>query len=182
MQLSTTLSSIIFSSALLLSATVIANPPDNEPGKGHHQTDNPHHSSKPSSDSMGHHDKMSKMSHHKSKGGKKGGHGTFTPHWAKTLTDQQKRLVDRMHVDVTKQQSVLKAKIALKKAELENLMVTAPYNKTAAHALIDEIAKIKAQKLKVRYDHVAEMRSALTEDQRLSYDMDRFKDKKHGEK
>ncbi len=182
MILNTSLSTAILASVLLITAQVaVASPP----GEGDDDSSK-HHQMNTQQPMKGHHDKMKmahhgKMGQHKSKE-KKGLHRTFTPHWAKTLTGEQKLLVDKMHVNVAKQLAVLKAQKQVKKAELENLMVNDQYDQTAAYALIDEMAKIKAKMLKIRYDHVAEMRAALTEEQRLSYDMDRFKGKKHGKK
>jgi len=180
MSLNNVFSAIILASALFITAqAALASPPSE--GEGHSTK---HHQMDTQQPMKGHHDKMAhhgKMGQHKSKE-KKGHHGTFTSHWAKTLSDKQKLLVDRMHVDVAKQLTVLKAQKQVKKAELENVIVNDQYDQAAAYALIDEMAKIKAKMLKVRYDHVAEMRTVLTEEQRLSYDMDRFKNKKHGGK
>jgi len=44
-------------------------------------------------------------------------------------------------------------------------------DQAAIHTKIDALMAVKAEIMKHRYDHLTEMRNALTEQQRISYDM-----------
>ncbi len=120
---------------------------------------------------MGHNemkrDKSTKMGH-------KGGHGAkhiFGPHWRKTLTDNQKKQAERMHLEMKKSLSVQDARLKVKKAELNNLVVKDDPDTTAIHRKIDELLELKREIMRTKYDHMVEMRGTLTPDQRVSFDM-----------
>lgn len=120
-----------------------------------------------------HHDSgaMGKMSgHHKNVEAGKSKHG-FMPHWAKTLTDDQKLIIDQMHLDVIKQQNMLDAEVSLRQQELNQLVIADLVDKKALQRKIDQIMTLKGRLLRIRFEHIAEMRAALTIEQRLSYDM-----------
>ena len=109
-----------------------------------------------------------KMAGHK--GGHKGGHH-FTPHWAKTLSDEQKRKVDEMHLALDRELVVLKARENLLEKELNALTARDGADRRAIHAKIEELMAVKSAILRQRYDHILEMRAVLTPEQRISYDM-----------
>ncbi len=121
------------------------------------------------------------------KGGHKKGHkkakkmgGTFTPHWVKTLSDEQKMSFDKMHLQVGQYAVVQKAKIKVLKAELNVMAAKNANNKSAIYGKIDEILEAKKGIMRNRFDHIAEMRAELTDQQRISYDMGLLKrGKKH---
>jgi len=122
----------------------------------------------------GHHDKMGKGHHddkHKKGGHKKKKGHSLSPHWAKTLSDEQRIAVDKMHLKLSTQHSVLKAQAALLQKELNVMTAKDGADQSAIHAKIDELMAIKATIMKHRYDHLTEMRNALTEQQRITYDM-----------
>jgi len=117
---------------------------------------------------------------HGGKHGKKSGKGgTFSPHWAKTLTDEQKISFDKMHLMVGQYEAVHRAKMKMLKAELRVLVATDSKNQKAIYAKIDEILAVKKGVMRSRFDHIAEMRAELTEQQRISYDMGLLKKGKH---
>ncbi len=157
----------LLGSLLLTSVFVLANPAlaSEEHKGGHHGM----------GDAKGQHEKMGKDHHGEGKH-KKGGHQHkkghhFSPHWAKTLSDEQRVAVDKMHLKLGTQHAVLKAKAALLQKELNVMTAKDSADQKAIHAKIDELMVVKAAIMKHRYDHLTEMRNALTEQQRISYDM-----------
>ncbi|MEE9165236.1 MAG: periplasmic heavy metal sensor [Nitrospinota bacterium] len=120
---------------------------------------------------MGHHE----MKHGKSsKMGHQGGHGAkhiFGSHWRETLTDNQKMQADRIHLEMKKSLSVQDARLKVKKAELNNLVVKDDPDTKAIHRKIDEVLELKREIMRTKYDHMVEMRGALTPEQRVSFDM-----------
>lgn len=128
---------------------------DKKMNSGHHQK------------SSGHHAKKSKMG------------STFSSHWAKTISDEQKISFDKMHLEVAQFEAVHRAKMKMLKAELGVLTAKQSHNKTAIYAKIDEILAVKKDILRNRFDHIVEMRDELNEQQRISYDMGILKRGKH---
>jgi len=157
----------VLGTLLLTSLFALGNPAyagDDHKG-GHHNM----------SAATGHHDKMNKDEHdgakHKKAAHKnKKGHN-LSPHWAKTLSDEQRIAVDQMHLKLSTQHSVLKAQATLLQKELNVMTAKDGADQSAIHAKIDALMAIKAKIMKHRYDHLTEMRDALTEQQRISYDM-----------
>lgn len=142
--------------AILFASQVIA-----EPGHGA-EMKCMHHES-PTEHSLGH-----GMKHKKSD--KKDMH-MFTPIWAKTLSDEQKLAIDKMHLDVAKKQKIISAKMKVAKAELNLLAIAENADMKKISTKIDEVTGLIAEKMKVRFEHIVEMRKALTAEQRISYDM-----------
>ena len=101
----------------------------------------------------------------------KGHRHHFTAHWARTLTEDQKLRIDRMHVALKRELVVLKAREALKEKELNALTARDDADMAAIRAKIDELIAVKGEILRKRYAHIVEMRAALTPEQRISYDM-----------
>ena len=129
------------------------------------------------------HGKAMQGEHHQPKGGKhskKSSHGgTFTSHWAKTLSDEQKTSFDKMHLTVGQYEAVERAKMKMLKAELNVLAAKDSNNQSKIYKKIDEILAVKKGIMRNRFNHIAEMRSELTEQQRISYDMGLLKRDKH---
>lgn len=137
------------------------------------------HSGQGHAKSMGGSHKAHGNTHHKKS--RKKGH-TFSPHWAKTLSDEQKVSFDKMHLQVGKVEAVQRAKMKMLKAELNVLATDSSTKKSQIYSKIDEILAVKKGIMRNRFDHIVEMRGELTEQQRISYDMGvlkRGKDKKH---
>ncbi len=103
----------------------------------------------------------------------------FSGHWAKTLTDEQKVSVDKMHLLVDQVEAVQRAKMKMLKAELDVLATKESSSNIVLYAKIDEILAVKQIIMRTRYDHIVEMRAELTELQRISYDMGLLKHKGH---
>ncbi len=118
---------------------------------------------------------LAEMGHHHRKEAEKtthgAGHHTFLPHWSKTLSDQQKRAIDEMHLRLGRELAPLKAEVALKEKALNVLVTQDAPDAQAVGARIDEIVALKRRILKARYAHIVEMRKALDPEQRISYDM-----------
>jgi len=156
------LGSLLLTSIFAFTTPALAS--DDNHKDGHHQAapEKSHHAK------MGkeHHDKCRKKGAHK----KKKGH-SLSPHWAKTLSDEQRVVVDKMHLKLSSQHSVLKAQATLLQKELNVMTAKDDANQTAIHNKIDELMTVKAEIMKHRYDHLTEMRDALTEQQRITYDM-----------
>ena len=113
----------------------------------------------------GHHDEK----HHSKMEKKKGHH--FSPHWAKTLSDDQKMAIDRMHLDLNRELSVLKAQAELAQKELNAYTIRDNAKTSTINTMITKLLAVKKQIMEKRYAHLREMRNALTTEQRISYDM-----------
>ncbi len=154
----------LLGSLLLASMFSFANPAlaSEEHKGGHHEKGG----------AKGHHSEMKKEHHgDKHKGGhKKKGHH-FSPSWAKTLSDEQRVAVDKMHLELGTQHAVLKATAGLLQKEMNVMTAKDSANQKAIHAKIEEFMAVKTEIMKLRYDHLTEMRNALNEQQRISYDM-----------
>ena len=120
---------------------------------------------------MGHH-KPGMMMGGKAMAGKhKKGHMLFTPPWMKTLSDEQKLEVDRMHVQVAKVEKPLRDKMRLAQRQLNVLATADKPDMKAIERAIEKVSRLKAEIMRNRYQHIVEMRAILTPQQRLSYDM-----------
>lgn len=160
--------------ALLLSGTLLFATPTFATDDGHHR-DGHHdkgHMMKEGHKDMqsGHHGDKPHGEKHKAGHKKKEGHH-LSPHWAKTLNDQQRVAIDRMHLTLDTEHAVLKAKAQVLQKEINVMTAKDNANQKAIHAGIDELMALKAKIMKLRYDHLTEMREILNEQQRISYDM-----------
>ena len=103
-----------------------------------------------------------------------GGHGMghlFGSQWMETLTDEQKVQADKVHLALKKSLIVPKAKLNVKKAELNNLVIKDNPDKEAIYQKIDEILELKREIMHKKNDHKVEMRDMLTAEQQVSFDM-----------
>jgi len=120
--------------------------------------------------SSGHHDMHGmKAESHQQKSPMKGHH--FTAGWAQTLTDEQKKSVDRMHLELDRKQLVLKAQAELMEKEINVLTAQDNADMKVILSKIDDLMAINGKIMAARYAHIVEMRAVLTPDQRISYDM-----------
>ncbi|MFQ5598379.1 MAG: Spy/CpxP family protein refolding chaperone [Nitrospiria bacterium] len=101
-----------------------------------------------------------------------GGHAVhlFTEDWHDTLSHEQRKDVDEMHVHLMKETAPIKAEIKVKQIELAVLATQDKADADAIRKKIDEILDLKRQKMLKRYAHIVEMRHILSPEQRLSYD------------
>ena len=109
-------------------------------------------------------EKMDKAEQHE-------GRGMETPLWKKTLTEEQKMKADKMHLELKKAMGMLEAKVKLKEAELNSLVTKDKPDANAIHGKINEIMELKKEMMTRKYDHIVEMRSMLTPEQRVSFDL-----------
>ncbi len=146
----------IFSSAHL--GSVFAEP--SQPGSGHHGmktqgTKNMHHSG---------------MAKHHGASSKHGGAHFFGKPWKDTLTKEQTLQIDKMHLKLMKETSVIKAKIAAAKLEMAILLIDDSPSQSKINKKVNEISELSQKKMTLRNAHVVDMRKVLNEEQRVSFD------------
>ena len=107
---------------------------------------------------------------HKGKKKSKKGHH-FTAHWAQSLSAEQKKEVDLMHLKLDQDLLLLKAKLNVVQTELNLLTAKNQADKKEIYKKIDDYMAIQSKIMLHRYDHLLEMRGVLNADQRISYDM-----------
>ncbi len=90
--------------------------------------------------------------------------------WKETLTDSQKTQLERLHLAMEKDVSVLKAELGVKKAELKALALKDNPDTQAISRKTDEIIGIKKELMQKRIGHLIEVRKVLTPEQRVSFD------------
>ena len=100
-----------------------------------------------------------------------GGMGMETPAWKESLTEEQMMKADKMHLELKRAMGILEAKANLKEAELNGLITQDDPDTKAIQGAISEIMEIKKEMMLKKYDHILEMRSILTSEQRLSFDL-----------
>jgi len=97
--------------------------------------------------------------------------GKEMPAWKESLTEEQKMKADKMHLELKKAMSILEAKANLKEAELNGLITQDNPDTKAIQSNINDIMEIKKEMMIKKYDHMVEMRTILTPEQRLSFDL-----------
>ena len=102
--------------------------------------------------------------------------------WKASLSEKQQIQVSTLKLDYKKKKYPLKTKIKQLKVELALLMTTDKPNQKAINNKIDEIVKLKAQKMRLRANHKIAVRKVLNEQQRVRFDMKILKKAYHGKK
>jgi Spy/CpxP family protein refolding chaperone len=82
----------------------------------------------------------------------------------------QKEAIDRMHHKLHDDQATYKASEAQALKELNEMTVREDVRIEDINAKIDELMDAKKQILRLRYDHLIEMRTVLTDEQKVDYD------------
>ena len=82
----------------------------------------------------------------------------------------QKEAIDRMHHKLHDDQAPYKAKEAQALKELNEMTIREDVRIEDIYAKIDELMEAKKQILRLRYDHLIEMRTILTDEQKVGYD------------
>lgn len=100
-----------------------------------------------------------------------GGMGMETPAWKESLTEEQQMKADKMHLELKRAMGILEAKADLKEAELNGLITQDDPDTKAIEGAISGIMEIKKETMLKKYEHILEMRSILTPEQRLSFDL-----------
>ena len=115
-----------------------------------------------------------------------GRHGMGMMHqgggWKATLSEKQQIQVSTLKLDYKKKKYPLKTKIKQLKVELALLMATDKPNQKAINNKIDQIVKLKAQKMRLRANHKIAVRKVLNEQQRVKFDMKILKKAYHCKK
>jgi len=82
----------------------------------------------------------------------------------------QKQAIDHMHHKLHDDQTPFKAKEAQALKELNEMTIRDGVRIEDVNAKIDELMAAKTQIMRLRYDHLIEMRTILTDDQKAGYD------------
>jgi Spy/CpxP family protein refolding chaperone len=82
----------------------------------------------------------------------------------------QKNAIDEMHHKLHVDQASAKAKEAQTLKELNAMTIREKADLTAINAKIDELMAAKKEIMRLRYDHLVEMRKILSEEQKIKYD------------
>jgi Spy/CpxP family protein refolding chaperone len=82
----------------------------------------------------------------------------------------QKEAIDRMHHQLHDDQAPFKAKEAQALKELNEMTVREDVKIEDVNAKIEELMAAKTQIMRLRYDHLIEMRAILTDEQKVGYD------------
>jgi Spy/CpxP family protein refolding chaperone len=82
----------------------------------------------------------------------------------------QKEAIDQMHHQLHDDQAPFKAKEAQALKELNEMTIREGVSIVAVNAKIDELLAAQASILRLRYGHLVEMRTILTDEQRVGYD------------
>ena len=99
------------------------------------------------------------------------GSGMETPRWKQSMTEQQKMKADKMHLELKKSMSVLEAKVKMKEVELNSIVMRDKPDANDIHLKVNEITELNKEMMIKKYDHIVEMRSILTPEQRVSFDL-----------
>jgi len=91
--------------------------------------------------------------------------------WKATLTDAQQQQVSKLKLDYKKKVLPIKARIKQAKIELALLMTADKPNQKAIDKKIDEILKLKGEKMRAKANHKIEVRKVLNETQRVAFDL-----------
>jgi Spy/CpxP family protein refolding chaperone len=152
-QLSTiTIGVVLLVTGLGLATNVLAD----EPGYGH---------------GWGHHgDEMGKMHHeggyqHHEDGCKK------DKSWKQDLSDSQRKEIDKLKLAYKQKKYLLKSQLKQANVEFALLITNDSPDQSAINKKIDAIAKLKADKLRLKADHKISVRKVLTPEQRVKFDM-----------
>ncbi len=82
----------------------------------------------------------------------------------------QKKAIDHMHHKLHDDQSPFKAKEKQALKELNEMTIREGVRIGDVNAKIDELMEAKTQIMRLRYGHLVEMRTILTDEQKVGYD------------
>jgi len=89
---------------------------------------------------------------------------------APDAADNQKQEIDRMHHQLHDDQAPYKEKEAQALKELNEMTIRDDVRLEDIYAKIDELMYAKTHIMRLRYEHLVEMRQILTDEQRVNYD------------
>lgn len=102
--------------------------------------------------------------------------------WKASLTEKQTKPIARLKLDYKKKVYPIKTKIKQAKVELAMLITAGNPKKKVINKKIDEIVKLKAEKMRLKAAHKIGVRKVLNADQRVLFDMKMLKKAYHGKK
>jgi Spy/CpxP family protein refolding chaperone len=106
----------------------------------------------------------------------------YTDGWKASLTEEQIKQLNKIRLEHKKKCYPIKASLKQAKVELALLMTTGSPKQKDLNKKIDEILKLKGEKLRLKVDKKIKIRKMLTEDQRVQFDMRVLKKAYHGKK
>jgi len=83
---------------------------------------------------------------------------------------EQKAAIDHMHHQLHDDQATYKAREAQALKELNEMTIRDDVRLEDVYAKIDELTAAQNQILRLRYEHLIEMRKILTDEQKIKYD------------
>lgn len=86
------------------------------------------------------------------------------------LTEDQKEQIKEIRLNGQKEALPIRNALGEKKAKLRTLTTSEDYNERTVNGVIDEIADLEASIMKLKETHRQEVRSILTEEQRIVFD------------
>ncbi len=86
------------------------------------------------------------------------------------LSDEQQAAIEKLRVDHMSAMQVMRADEDVLRAELNRLEVDSKYNQKAVDAKIDELYDLKAKMAKEKTKHHQDVRSLLTDEQKVAFD------------
>ena len=92
------------------------------------------------------------------------------PAWTKTLTKSQSEQIEHMHHQLDDDQAPYKKTEAQALAELNAMTIREDVDVADINAKIAELMAAKTQIMRLRYEHLVEMRRVLTDEQKVGYD------------
>lgn len=98
-----------------------------------------------------------------------------TPNIIPDLTPEQKEKIQSLRVQHQKESLQLANEIREKRAQLRTLEQVEKPNLKAINSKIDELTSLQNKKFKMNAEHRAKVRSLLTDEQRVQYDLARNK-------
>jgi len=112
--------------------------------------------------------------------GMHGGAGMCGTSWKDTLTDEQRTALAKLKLDYMKVKAPIKAKIKSIKVDLAMMVTTDKPDMNAINKKIDELTKLKSDKMKEKYKYIAAKRKVLTAEQQVLFDMRVIQKAMHG--
>lgn len=85
-------------------------------------------------------------------------------------TGEQKEVIDRMHHQLEEDQAPYKEHEARAQRELNEMTIRKDVDLDEVYEKIDELMAVRNHILRLRYEHLIEMRKILSEEQRVEYD------------
>ncbi len=91
--------------------------------------------------------------------------------WRQSLSDEQRKKIEKIKLDYVKKKAVLKASKKALKIDLALLATKNNVSMAEINRKIDQYVKIKKQLLRIKYSHLVAVRNELTAEQRVNFDL-----------